>query len=108
MRAEGIEEYDLDINVARTPYLICNTIDVTRTNALDTSHGPILSAQEATDDSILACMFGMVEFQLRIGGRLLTNDEMETMAERYPLIESAPYLCRIVISPQIGLIQGNI
>ncbi|KAH0655199.1 hypothetical protein KY285_030081 [Solanum tuberosum] len=97
LRAGGMEEEELDMNVARTPYLICNMIDVTRTKALDTSHGPVLSAQErhARDDSVMSRMFGMVELQLRIGGRPVMDNEMETLAERYPLTESATYICRI-------------
>ncbi|KAH0740674.1 hypothetical protein KY290_033717 [Solanum tuberosum] len=40
------------------------------TKALDTSHGPVLSAQErqVRDDSVMARMFGMADLQLRIGG----------------------------------------
>ncbi|KAG5607032.1 hypothetical protein H5410_028524 [Solanum commersonii] len=64
--------------------------------ALDTSHGPVLSAPErqACDDSVMTRMFGMAKLQLRIGGRPVTDAEMETMAERYPLTESAAFLCR--------------
>ncbi|KAH0716680.1 hypothetical protein KY290_012943 [Solanum tuberosum] len=71
-------------------------VDVTRTKALDTSHGPVLFApkRQARDDSIMARMFGMAELQLRIGGRPVTDAEMETMVERYPLTESAAFLCR--------------
>uniref|UniRef100_M1DVE2 Uncharacterized protein n=1 Tax=Solanum tuberosum TaxID=4113 RepID=M1DVE2_SOLTU len=71
-------------------------VDVTYSKALDTSHGHVLSAQErqARDDSVMARMFGMAELQLRIGGCPVTDAEMETIAERYPLIESATFLCR--------------
>uniref|UniRef100_M1D8E9 Uncharacterized protein n=1 Tax=Solanum tuberosum TaxID=4113 RepID=M1D8E9_SOLTU len=71
-------------------------VDVTRTKALDTSHGHVLSSQErqARDDSAMVRMFGMAELQLRIGGHPVTDAEMETMAERYPLTESAAFLCR--------------
>lgn len=31
--------------------------------------------------------------QLKIGGCPVTNDEIEDSAERYPLIDSAAYLC---------------
>ncbi|KAG5610716.1 hypothetical protein H5410_021997 [Solanum commersonii] len=40
-------------------------------------------------------MFGMTELQLRIGGGSVTEDEMATLAERYPLTDSAMYMCRI-------------
>ncbi|KAG5594823.1 hypothetical protein H5410_036055 [Solanum commersonii] len=72
-------------------------VDVTRTKALDTSHGPVLYAQErqARDDNVMARMFGMVELQLRIEGRSITDEEMENLADRYPLTKSAAALCRI-------------
>ncbi|KAH0717888.1 hypothetical protein KY285_013919 [Solanum tuberosum] len=41
----------------------------------------------------MARMFGMAELQLRIGGRPVTNEEMETLADCYPLIESADFMC---------------
>ncbi|KAH0765020.1 hypothetical protein KY285_000891 [Solanum tuberosum] len=96
LRAEGIEEEAVDMTVVYHPDLTGKLVDVTRTKALDTSHGHILSAQErqARDDSVMARMFGMAELQLRISGRRVTDAEMETMAERYPLTESATFLCR--------------
>jgi len=42
--AEGIEEEELYMTVARSLYLIYNMVDVTRTKALATSYGPVLSA----------------------------------------------------------------
>ncbi|KAH0715322.1 hypothetical protein KY284_008227 [Solanum tuberosum] len=92
---EGIEE-ELDMSVARHPNLIGKIVDMTRTKALDMSHGPVLSAQEqqARDDSVMARMFGMAELQLRIGDRTVTDEEMETLVDRYPLTDSATYLCR--------------
>ncbi|KAH0712076.1 hypothetical protein KY289_008035 [Solanum tuberosum] len=96
LRAEGIEEETMDMTVAYHPNLTSKLVDVTRTKALDTSHGHILSAQEkqAHDDSVMARMFGMAELQLRIGGRPVIDEEMATMVERYPLTESAAFLCR--------------
>uniref|UniRef100_M1DTF3 Putative plant transposon protein domain-containing protein n=1 Tax=Solanum tuberosum TaxID=4113 RepID=M1DTF3_SOLTU len=93
---EGIEEEVVDLTIAFHPDLRGKLVDVTRTKALDTSHGPVLSAQErqARDDSVIARMFGMAELQLRIGGSPVTDAEMETMAERYPLSESAAFLCK--------------
>ncbi|KAG5572091.1 hypothetical protein H5410_061857 [Solanum commersonii] len=35
----------------------------------------------------------MAELQLRIGGRSVTENEMETLAERYHLTDSAMYMC---------------
>ncbi|KAH0646412.1 hypothetical protein KY284_034296 [Solanum tuberosum] len=73
MRVEGIEEETMDMTVA---------------------YHPNLTERQARDDSVMARMFGMAELQLRIGGRPVTDDEMETLADRYPLIESAAFMCR--------------
>ncbi|KAH0763513.1 hypothetical protein KY290_019586 [Solanum tuberosum] len=96
LRAEGIEEETVDMTVAYHPDLTGKLVDMTRIKALDTSHGHVLFAQErqAYDDSVMARMFWMAKLQLRIGGRPVTDAEMETMAERYPLTESASFLCR--------------
>ncbi|KAH0679869.1 hypothetical protein KY284_020954 [Solanum tuberosum] len=40
-------------------------------------------------------MFGLAELKLRIGGRLVTEDEMVTLVERYPLTDSAMYTCQM-------------
>uniref|UniRef100_M1D901 Uncharacterized protein n=1 Tax=Solanum tuberosum TaxID=4113 RepID=M1D901_SOLTU len=96
LRAEGIDEETVDITVPYHPDLMGKCVDVTRTKALDTSHGYVLSAQErqARHDSVMARMFGMAELQLWIGGRPVTDADMETMAERYPVTESAAFFCR--------------
>ncbi|XP_049372496.1 uncharacterized protein LOC125837407 [Solanum verrucosum] len=96
LRAQGIDEEAVDLTIAFHPNMVGKLIDMTRTKALDTSHGPILSAQErqACDDNVMARMFSMVELQLQIGGYLVIDDEMETMGERYPLIESVAFLCK--------------
>ncbi|KAG5614643.1 hypothetical protein H5410_014467 [Solanum commersonii] len=96
LRAEGIEEETMDITVAYHPDLTGKLVDVTQTKALNTSHGPILSAQErqACDNSVIARMLGMAELQLRIRGCSVTDEEMETLADRYSLIENATFLCR--------------
>ncbi|KAG5590020.1 hypothetical protein H5410_040534 [Solanum commersonii] len=96
LRAEGIEEETVDMTVSYHPDLTGKLVDVTRKKALDTSYGPVLSAQErqACDDSVMARIFSMAELQLRIEGQSVTDDEMETLADRYPLIESAAFLCR--------------
>ncbi|KAH0754601.1 hypothetical protein KY290_024871 [Solanum tuberosum] len=96
LRTQGIEEEACDMMIAFHLDLTGKMVNVTRTKALDASHGHVLSAQErqVCDDSIMARMFGMVELQLRIGGRPVTNAEMATREERYPLIESAAFLCR--------------
>ncbi|KAH0757758.1 hypothetical protein KY290_021251 [Solanum tuberosum] len=97
LRAEGIEEEAVDLTVAFHPDLTGKIVDVKRTKALDTSHGLILLAQELQfrDDSVMARMFGMAELQLRIGGCHVTDEEMETLADHYPLTDSAAFLCRI-------------
>ncbi|KAH0636136.1 hypothetical protein KY290_036565 [Solanum tuberosum] len=84
------------MTVAYHPDLTGKLVDVTRTKALDTSHGPIMSAQDrqAHDDSVMARMFGVAKLQLRIAGCPITDDEMETLADRYPLIDSATFLCK--------------
>uniref|UniRef100_M1DJB3 Putative plant transposon protein domain-containing protein n=1 Tax=Solanum tuberosum TaxID=4113 RepID=M1DJB3_SOLTU len=46
LRAEGIEEEPVDMIVAYHPDLTGKIVHVTRTKALDTSHGPVLLAQE--------------------------------------------------------------
>ncbi|KAG5595803.1 hypothetical protein H5410_037035 [Solanum commersonii] len=84
LRAEGIEEEAVDLTVALHLDLTGKIVDVTRTNALDTSHGLVLLAQErqARDDNAMARMFGMAELQLRIEGcpdwsRLEPLDDVE-------------------------------
>ncbi|KAG5580086.1 hypothetical protein H5410_050713 [Solanum commersonii] len=71
LRSEDIEKEMIDIIVAYHPHLTGKLVDLTRTKALDISHGP-----------------------LRIGGHPVTDDEMETLADRYPLIDSATFLCK--------------
>ncbi|KAG5572784.1 hypothetical protein H5410_062550 [Solanum commersonii] len=63
--------------VAYHPDLTGKIVDVTRTKALDTSLGPILSSQErqARDDSIMARMFGMAELSGPAFLELLDDDE---------------------------------
>ncbi|KAG5590026.1 hypothetical protein H5410_040540 [Solanum commersonii] len=46
-------------------------------------------------DSRMGRLFGMAELQLRIGGRLMIEDEMATLAEHYPLTDSVMYLFRM-------------
>uniref|UniRef100_M1DZQ9 Uncharacterized protein n=1 Tax=Solanum tuberosum TaxID=4113 RepID=M1DZQ9_SOLTU len=96
LKADGIEEEAMDMTVAYHPDLTGKIVYVTRTKALDTFHGFVLLAQErqARDDSIMARMFGMAKLQLQIGGRPVTNEEMETLADQYPLFESATFLYR--------------
>ncbi|KAH0661654.1 hypothetical protein KY284_026585 [Solanum tuberosum] len=96
LRAQCIGEEVVDLTIAFHSDLTGKLVDVTRTKAIDTSHGPVLSTQErqARDDSFMARMFSMADLQLWIGGRPIIDDEMETMAERYPLTESAAFLCR--------------
>ncbi|KAG5600524.1 hypothetical protein H5410_031894 [Solanum commersonii] len=46
LRADGIEEETVDMTVAYHPNLTGKLVDVTRTKALDSSQGPIMSAPE--------------------------------------------------------------
>ncbi|KAG5620057.1 hypothetical protein H5410_005275 [Solanum commersonii] len=96
LRARGIEEEVMDLTIAFHPNLMGKLVDVTQTKALDTSYGPVLSAQERQTraDSVMERMFDMVELQLRIRGRSVTYEEMENLADRYLLTESAPSLHR--------------
>ncbi|KAH0636546.1 hypothetical protein KY290_036970 [Solanum tuberosum] len=73
LRDKGIEE---------------ETVDMT------TAYHPDLTKRQARDDSVMAIMFGMAELQLQIGGHPVTDEEIETLADRYPLTESAAFLCR--------------
>uniref|UniRef100_M1DUF4 Uncharacterized protein n=1 Tax=Solanum tuberosum TaxID=4113 RepID=M1DUF4_SOLTU len=79
------------------PHLVCRLVDVTRTKGHDPSQGPVLTAiyRKSRDNSWMGRMFGMVELQLRIGGRQVTEDEMATLVEPYPLTDSAMYMCRM-------------
>ncbi|KAG5631166.1 hypothetical protein H5410_002883 [Solanum commersonii] len=63
LRAEGTEEEIVDMTISYHPDMTGKLVDVTRTKALDTSYGPILSAQErqTRDDNITARMFGVAE-----------------------------------------------
>ncbi|KAG5576664.1 hypothetical protein H5410_056798, partial [Solanum commersonii] len=63
---------------------------------------PVLSVidRQAHDDSWMGRMSGMAELQLRIGGRPVTEDKMETLEERYPLMDSAMYMCQIGLAFQ--------
>lgn len=72
-------------------------VDVTKTKAQDTSHGPVLSVadRQAQDDSWLGRMFSMTELHLRISGRPTIDKEMATLAKRYPLTDSAMYMWRM-------------
>ncbi|KAG5600906.1 hypothetical protein H5410_032276 [Solanum commersonii] len=83
LRARGIEEEVIDLTITFHPNLTGKLVDVTKTKALNTSHRSVLSAQERQprDDSVMARMFGMAELQLRIDGRPVTDDEMESMAK---------------------------
>ncbi|KAH0767859.1 hypothetical protein KY285_003730 [Solanum tuberosum] len=98
LQALQIEEEVHDVSPPpRAPHLVCRLVDVTRTKAHDPSQGLVLTAidRQARDDSWMGRMFGMVELQLRIGGRPVTEDKMATLAEHYPLTDSAMYLCWI-------------
>lgn len=58
------------MTVDRHEELTSKFVDVTRTKALDTSHGLVLSTpnRQARDDSFMTHFFGMAELQLRIRG----------------------------------------
>uniref|UniRef100_M1DU91 Uncharacterized protein n=1 Tax=Solanum tuberosum TaxID=4113 RepID=M1DU91_SOLTU len=90
LRAKGIrDEEELDMNVSRVLYLICNIVDVTHTKALDTSNGPVLYAQErkAIDDSWMAHMFGMAELIAPVFQEPLDDDE-DTADEAMEVVDA--------------------
>ncbi|KAH0773944.1 hypothetical protein KY290_011081 [Solanum tuberosum] len=74
LRAQGIKEEAMDMTIAFHPDLM---------------------ERQLRDDSVMARMFGMAELQLRIGGRPITDEDMENLVDRYPLTESVASLCRI-------------
>ena len=39
-------------------------------------------------------LYGMTQLQLRIGGRPATQDELTALEVRYPMTESAMFMCR--------------
>ncbi|KAH0650410.1 hypothetical protein KY284_030322 [Solanum tuberosum] len=92
-----ITRYIWALLIEEEVHLVCHLVDVTRTKAHDPSHGPVLTVidRQARDDSWMGRMFGMAELQLWIGGRPVTENEMETLAKRYPLTDSAMYMCRM-------------
>ncbi|KAH0754512.1 hypothetical protein KY290_024782 [Solanum tuberosum] len=51
--------------------------------------------RKAHDDSWMGRMLVMAQLQLRIDGHPLSEDEIVTLAECYPLTDSAMYLCRM-------------
>ncbi|KAG5585418.1 hypothetical protein H5410_045852 [Solanum commersonii] len=61
----------------------------------DPSQGKVLSTadRQTRDDRWLGQMYGVTELQLSIGGHSVTEDEMATLAEHYPLTDSAMYMC---------------
>ena len=72
-------------------------VDVTRTKAHNPSHGPVLTTidRQSRDDSCMGSMFGMAEFNCGIGGHSVTEKEMDTLDDRYPLTVSAMYMRRM-------------
>ncbi|KAH0636624.1 hypothetical protein KY289_036539 [Solanum tuberosum] len=82
--------------------LVCRLVDVIRTKVHDQSHGQVLTVadRQARDNSWMGHMFGMAELQLLISGRPVTEDEMETLAESYPLTNSTMYMCQMGLAFQ--------
>lgn len=84
------------------PHLVCCLVDVTRAKTHVPSQGPVLIAidKQAHNDSWMGRMFGMAELQLQIGVRSVIEDEMATLAECYPLMDSAIYMRRMGLAFQ--------
>uniref|UniRef100_M1DZ04 Uncharacterized protein n=1 Tax=Solanum tuberosum TaxID=4113 RepID=M1DZ04_SOLTU len=97
LHALEIEEEFHNVFPPHAPYLVYCLVDVTRTKAHDQSQGKLLSTvdRQARDDSWMGRMFRMAKLQLRIGGRPVTEDEIETSIECYLLMDSAMYMCRM-------------
>uniref|UniRef100_M1DRW3 Uncharacterized protein n=1 Tax=Solanum tuberosum TaxID=4113 RepID=M1DRW3_SOLTU len=92
-----IEKVVHDVCPYRAFHLVCHLVDVTKIKAKVASHGPMLPTtdMQARDDSWMGSMYVMDELQLRIGGHLMTEDEMAMLVERYPLMDNSMYICRL-------------
>lgn len=75
-------------------HIVYHLVDVTRTKVHD-PYGPVLIVidSQARDDSWMGHMFGMVELQLQISGRPVTEEEMDTLADLYLLTDNTIYMC---------------
>nr|XP_009781816.1 PREDICTED: uncharacterized protein K02A2.6-like [Nicotiana sylvestris] len=67
--------------------LTSQTTDITIISGLDEKDGTILTTTEhqARDEIILAHLYGVMDLQLRIGGRPATSEERTQLTERFPL-----------------------
>lgn len=92
-----IKEEIHDVCPTLALHLVYNPIDVTRTKTHNPSHSTVLTAldRQARDDSWMGSMFRMGKLQLRIGGRPVTGEEMDTLAHRYSLTYSVMHMCRM-------------
>ncbi|KAG5595767.1 hypothetical protein H5410_036999 [Solanum commersonii] len=97
LRALEIEKEIHDVCPPHSPHFVCHLVDVTNTKAHHQSQGKVLSIadRQAWDDKCMRRMYGMAELQLRIGSHSVTEDELETLAERYLLTDSVMYMCWI-------------
>nr|XP_016492016.1 PREDICTED: uncharacterized protein LOC107811572 isoform X2 [Nicotiana tabacum] len=55
--------------------------------------------RQARDESVLAYLYGMMDLQLRIGGRPVTSEERTQLTERFPITTLAQRL--------VGLASGQ-
>ncbi|OIT34401.1 hypothetical protein A4A49_12394 [Nicotiana attenuata] len=88
---EGVEEEpDFDHTIDK---LIRQT-DITNLWLKDEAGTPSLTCAErnACDDSFMAHLYGMMDLQLRIGGRPATSEERTDLEQRYPLNAHAQQL----------------
>ncbi|OIT38081.1 hypothetical protein A4A49_04105 [Nicotiana attenuata] len=87
-RVEEEPEFDHTID-----QLIRQT-DITNLRLKDEAGTPSLTGAErnARDDSFMAHLYGMMDLQLRIGGRPATSEERTELEQRYPLNAHAQQL----------------
>lgn len=81
LRKEEVEEepeFDIVILAA------FHNMDITSTRAKENDNGSVLTSAEgqAWDDSFMAHIYGMPDFQLQIGGRPATSEECAQLNER--------------------------
>ncbi|KAG5570985.1 hypothetical protein H5410_060751 [Solanum commersonii] len=93
-KGSGAEQFSLEVLLWRVRTRFLRAQGIEEAVDLAIAFHPDLTERQARDDSVIARMFGMAKLQQQIGGRPITEEEIETMAELYRLTESAAFLCR--------------
>lgn len=91
MREADIEEEKTDLHLHLVGHLAGKMVNVIKVKETITSIAPFLTIvdRQARDDSWQGHIFGMLDLQLRLGGRSAIEEEMLALEVRYPLIKSA-------------------